>query len=226
MDPEDIKLLQAIKAIGIQPKTDTPQDFERSMKEYFRQKEEFNDKKSHSLTLPPDVRSKQKIQPAPYQPPKINIFTGSGNKSESTYELWRYDIECLLRDKSIYKDTIHTAIRRSLRGQADAVVMRLGPEASIEELLHKLDSIYGNAANRVDILKELYGAEQRNDENVINWNCRLEDIMGRARDMGAIHPSEVKRMLLWNGLRKDLKDASGHKYESIKVFDSLRVAIR
>jgi hypothetical protein len=48
MDPEDIKLLQAIKAIGIQPKTDTPQDFERSMKEYFRQKEEFNDKKSHS----------------------------------------------------------------------------------------------------------------------------------------------------------------------------------
>jgi hypothetical protein len=35
--------------------------------------------------------------------------------------------------------------------------------------------------------------------------------MGRARDMGAIHPSEVKRMLhdiLWNGLRKDLKDAS------------------
>ena len=49
--------------------------------------------------------------------------------------------------------------------------------------------------------------------------------MGRARDMGAIHPSEVKRMLhdiLWNGQRKDLKDASGR----IKDFDSLRVAIR
>jgi hypothetical protein len=29
MDPEDIKLLQAIKAMGIKPKTDTPQDFER-----------------------------------------------------------------------------------------------------------------------------------------------------------------------------------------------------
>ena len=229
MDPEDIKLLQAIKAMGIKPKTDTPQDFERSMKEYFRQKEEFDDTKPHSLTLPPDVRPKEKIQPTSYQPPKINIFTGSGNKSESTYELWRYDIECLLRDKSIHKDTIHTAIRRSLRGQAGAVVMRLGPEASIEDLLHKLDSIYGNAANRVDILKELYGAEQRNDEDVISWSCRLEDIMGRAKDMGAIHPSEVKRMLhdiLWNGLRKELKDASGHKYDSIKDFDSLRVAIR
>jgi hypothetical protein len=46
------------------------------------------------------------------------------------------------------------------------VVMWLGPEASIEELLHKRDSIYGNAANRVDIPKELYGAEQRNDEDV------------------------------------------------------------
>jgi hypothetical protein len=32
--------------------------------------------------------------------------------------------------------------------------------------------------------------------------------------------------ILWNGLRKDLKDASGHKYDSIKDFDSLRVAIR
>ena len=178
MDSEDIKLLQAIKAMGIKPKTDTPQDFERSMKEYFRQKEEFDDKKPHSLTLPPDVRPKEKIQPAPYQPPKINIFTGSGNKSESTYELWRYDIECLLGDKSIYKDTIHTAIRRSLRGQAGAIVMRLGPEASIKELLHKLDSIYGNAANRVDILKELYGAKKHNNEDVISWSCRLEDIMG------------------------------------------------
>ena len=41
MDPEDItgKLLDAIKAMGIKPKTDTLQDFERSMKEYFRQKE-------------------------------------------------------------------------------------------------------------------------------------------------------------------------------------------
>ena len=60
MDPEDIKLLQAIKAMGIKPKTDTPQDFERSMKEYFRQKEEFDDKKPHPLTLPPDVRPKEK----------------------------------------------------------------------------------------------------------------------------------------------------------------------
>jgi hypothetical protein len=53
--------------------------------------------------------------------------------------------------------------------------------------------------------------------------------MGRARDMGAIHPSEVKRMLhdiLLNGLKKDLKDASGHRYDSINDFDSFRVAIR
>ena len=81
----------------------------------------------------------------------------------------------------------------------------------------------------VDILKELYGAEQRNDEDIISWSCRIEDIMGRARDMGAIHPFEVKRMLhdiLWNGLSKELKDACGHKYDSIKDFDSLRVAIR
>ena len=55
----------------IKPNTDTPQDFERSMKEYFRQKEEFDDKKPHSLTLPPDVRPKEKIQPAPTNHQKL-----------------------------------------------------------------------------------------------------------------------------------------------------------
>ena len=134
----------------------------------------------------------------------------------------RYNIECLLRDKSILKDTIHTATRRPPRGQADAVVMRLGPEPSIEDILHKWDSTYGNAANTVDILKELYGAEQPNDEDVISWSCHLEDIMGRTKHMGAIHPSEVKRMLhdiLWNGLMKEFKDASCHTYDSIQEFD-------
>jgi hypothetical protein len=45
------------------------------MKEYFRQKEEFDDKKPHSLTLPPDVRPKEKIQPAPYPSGPIRITT-------------------------------------------------------------------------------------------------------------------------------------------------------
>jgi hypothetical protein len=38
--------------------------------------------------------------------------------------------------------------------------------------------LFRNAANRVDIPKELYGAEQRNDEDAISWSCRLEDIIG------------------------------------------------
>ena len=47
MDPEDIKLLQAIKAMGIKPKTDTPQDFERSMKQYFRRKNSMTRNHTH-----------------------------------------------------------------------------------------------------------------------------------------------------------------------------------
>jgi hypothetical protein len=66
--------------MGIKPKTDTPQDSERSMKEYFRQKEEFDDKKSHSLTLPPE----EKIQPAPYQPPKLTYSQDQLNQKSET----------------------------------------------------------------------------------------------------------------------------------------------
>jgi hypothetical protein len=53
------------------------------------------------------------------------------------------------------------------------------------------------------IHKDTIHTEQCNDEDVISWNCRLEDIIGRARDMRAMHPSEEKRMLhdiLWNAI--------------------------
>jgi hypothetical protein len=45
--------------MGIKPKTDTPQDFERSMKEYFRQKEEFDDKKPHSIDFTTRCKTKR-----------------------------------------------------------------------------------------------------------------------------------------------------------------------
>jgi hypothetical protein len=93
------------------------------------------------------------------------------------------------------------------RGQAGVVVVRLGPEASIEDILHKLDSIYGNVTNTLNVLEE-FSARQRNDEDVISWSCCLEGIMCRAKDIGAIHPSEVKQMLhavLWNRLKQELR---------------------
>ena len=199
----------------------------------------------HSLTLPvkeqlvrpkekpipgneEPVRPKEKPQIVS-QPPKINIFSGVGNKGESTYDLWRFDVQCLLKDKTYSTDMVNTAIRRSLRGEAGRVAMRLGTDATIDQVLTKLDSIFGNIANKEELMAEFYGARQKEDEDITSWSCRLEDIIGRALAKGLVQQTEVDRMLhnmLWTGLRQQLKDISGHKYDTIKDFDSLRVALR
>ena len=39
--------------------------------------------------------------------------------------------------------------------------MRLGVSASVDEILHKFDSIYGNVMEKEDVLAEFYSAKQR-----------------------------------------------------------------
>jgi len=51
----------------------------------------------------------------------------------------------------------------------------------------------------------------------------FEGIIGKCVDRGLVHRSEV---MLLNGLKTSLKDISGHKYDTIKDFDGLRVALR
>ena len=57
------------------------------------------------------------------------MFCGD-SKSDATYDVWRYEVECLLNE-SYKPETISHAIRRSLKGEASRVVMHLGPGASI-----------------------------------------------------------------------------------------------
>lgn len=52
---------------------------------------------------------------------------------------------------------------------------------------------------------------------------------GKGLERGVVKQSEVNSMLhgkLWMGLRIDLKDVSGHKYDTIKDFNKLRIALR
>lgn len=75
--------------------------------------------------------------------PKISIFSGD-KKSDILYDQWKYEMECLQTDG--YADhVICLAIRRSLWFR---VLMRLGPNATVNEILYKLDSIYGLVEER------------------------------------------------------------------------------
>ena len=53
--------------------------------------------------------------------------------------MWRYEVDCLIKEK-YSEEAIAQAIRRSLRGDAGKVAMRLGPEAKIKDILDKMGS--------------------------------------------------------------------------------------
>lgn len=155
--------------------------------------------------------------------------SSSGKETEASYDWWKYEVSCLRAEKCYDEQVIMEAVRRSLKGEAAHVAMRLGTRASLTELLAKFDSIYGTVQVRETILAEFYSARQQDQEDVSAWSCRLEDMLSKAVEVGKVHWSETNEMLccmFWTGLHQHLKDRSGHKFDAIKDFDEHRRAIR
>ncbi|VDI08752.1 Hypothetical predicted protein [Mytilus galloprovincialis] len=135
----------------------------------------------------------------------------------------------MLMDPSYSKQQKEFAIRRSLTGSAARLVMHQGMEKPIDQIMEVLDSVYGTIDNKEQLLAEFYSARQREDEDVTTWSNRLQDILGKGLGTGIVSHQEMNSMLhamLWTGLRQELKDISGYKYDTIKDFNQLRVALR
>ena len=159
--------------------------------------------------------------------PKISLFSGE-NKNDILYDQWRYEVECLQTD-GYAENVICLAMRRSLKGSAGRVLMRLGPNASVEEIIHKLDSVYGIVEEKETLLANFYSARQKENEDVSTWGCRLEDLLGKALIQGQINPDDENDMLrnmFWNGMKPTLKDISGHIHDKYTNFDEFRRAMR
>lgn len=223
---EDVKLLQLLKKeMKEGPKGENVSDLKEWMMSYLAASGDLTPKQEHEKSQHPKT-----VPIARYrEPPKISVFSGTNNKGEASYDLWRYEVCSLLNDKLYDPDTVVYAVRRSLKGDAGMVAMHLGPSASVPDILRKLDSIYGGVENKEDLLGQFYRAKQSDGESVTKWSCRLEDLIGRAVEKGIVRPQDRNSMLhsmLWNGLRMELKDISGHKFDTIQDFDELRIALR
>lgn len=230
MTQEEIdQLVKTLSAMKVKPKADSPEDLLSWMQRMVGTKSEVHVPEYPVIkTEASSVSKVSKEDSIPYkQPICISIFSGDG-KGETSYELWRYEVMCLMREGHS-KESILMAIRRSLKGEPANILMQLGSIDIIEEILHKFDSIYGNVMEAEDILAEFYSAKQRNDENCAAWSVRLEDLVTKAVRKGKVSPTltnDMLRTMFYKGLGEDLKDISGHLYHNTYDFDRLRVAIR
>ena len=165
------------------------------------------------------------------QNPRISLFSGDTKGDHVSYDMWRFEVWNLLKEKLYSNEVITMAAKKSLRGEAAKVSMRLGVFADIQELIDKFDGIYGNIDATEDLLAKFYSAQQKEDESVVNWGCRLEEMLDKVKQGNALNMSpremnEILRSKFWAGLRPQLKDASRYKCEQLETFDELLVALR
>lgn len=234
LSPEDKdKLCGAFEKLGVVPKADTAEDLENWMFAYLKGKHKIPTSAGKSKVSPwsSEDESSEDKHPAPVvlnATPQVSIFSGD-QKHHATFDAWRYEVEGLLNQKIYTHDVLAHAVRKSLRGEAGNIAMNLGHQASIAQLIEKLNGIYGTVDPKESLLTRFYTESQKPSESVASWGCRLEDILRKAQATGEVAAGVAHEMLrtkFWTGLNQKLKDASRHKYDSIKSFDKLLVEMR
>lgn len=186
---------------------------------------------SHQFSSTLRELPKNVMDPPVYgQIPRISTFTGSTVKGDVSFEAWKFEVRCLMRDKVYHRDLLLQSVRRSLKGEAGRLAMHLGEDASIESILRKLEGVYGTVESGATLLQQFYNSKQEMDESIAAYGCRLEDILAKAIDRGAIARGQADEMLrskLWTGLKDErVKNATRYKYDQIRDFDSLRAELR
>lgn len=238
---EEKHLLEAIQRMGIQPTADTTEDLEEWMLSYLQSAGKLpakteDESVSTDTGEAQDTGKMSDAKPTSSQPKttftqalRITTFSGDPESKDATFDLWSYEVRCLIKDGVHSKEIIRQAVWKSLKGEAARAVMRLGPNTTTEQMLDKLDGVFGVVDAGETLLSEFYAAKQGKSESVAAWGCRLEDLLDRARRQGFVSRGDTDEMLrnrFWVGLIPQLKQSSRHKYDAVKTFDKLRVEMR
>lgn len=156
---------------------------------------------------------------------RISNFSGEKGKGEVSFETWKYEIDCLKRDDTCTEEMLARLVRRSLRGEASQMIISLGPEATVEELVSKLEGFYGTVESGAVLLQQVYSIKQGQNEPIATYSSRLQLLIDRAERRGGITSSakdETCRVVFWRGLMDDaVKQAIRHQYDSTKTYDEL-----
>lgn len=161
--------------------------------------------------------------------PQFTIFSGEENPRR-LLRCGKNDVKCAIRDGSASTSLILQAIRSSLKGKARNSLLTFPTDATPEEILQKLNGIYGNIYPSEKLIQQFYEAKQKEGETVANYGMRLENLIQTCIDMGKFNSesrNEMLRTKLWSGLSDiDLRNASRYKYDTIGDFEELRWKLR
>ena len=118
---------------------------------------------------------------------------------------------------------IMNSVRRSLRGRAADVLLAMGSNVSVEQVLAKFDVRFGDVRPSDRTLEQFFTARQLPNESVSAWGCRLEDLLSQVNDPdGAVAARAMLRSRYWSGLYSDqIRNALRHHFDEGIDFEAL-----
>ena len=158
---------------------------------------------------------------------RLPNFSGSDGIS---FQQWLGEVK-FLRDECKNDAVVKQAIRRSLKGGA-AEVLQDCNVLSIEELINKLISRFGDVLPIEMVMEKFYKAKQDTNENITNWAGRLEKLVVQMRRSDSCPiPMEVMGTVLKtrfvSGLKSnELRFALRQYVECTELFDDLVLLAR
>ena len=183
-------------------------------------------KESQSFSTLPNVQKAPQVFVQEY--PKVSVFSGTSGK-DSSFGRWKYEVEGLTRMGTYEAQVILHSVRKSLRSPAADIITHVDQGASVEELVAKLESIYGTVLSGPALLHRFYSEVQKDKETCAEWACRLEDIGFQAQEKKMLTGNALKDILktqFWSGLQDHrIKEALRHQ-QSGSTFQHLVVEAR
>ena len=158
-------------------------------------------------------------------PHRLPVFSGNDGKTDSSFAHWKFEVQCLMHDNTVKEHVLLQSIRRSVKGTAADVLLHLGQNVSVKEIVTKFDIVFGDIICTEQVLELFYSAKQEPKESVAMWGCRVEDYLDRAKKSGSITNNVADGMLrskFWSGMTNvNVKQALRHHYDSDVPYNQL-----
>ena len=194
------KLIEAFRNINSEPEINTPDDASANLKtpDDFRSvmsrfgylksgvahknvaEEHERDDRFRRLSI--DRRDVSEPEPIimPYSHPKFPSFGGKSGKGEVTWDCFKFEIELLITDRVFSQEHVLHGIRRAAKGEVADIIRRLGTLVTVDQVLNKLESVYGNIETRETIMKKMYNCTQKPNKSDTSFASRSEEYFDKA----------------------------------------------
>lgn len=157
--------------------------------------------------------------------PTLPNFSGEGKGTQSSYNLWHYQLTHYIEDLHVSRSSIWQAVHKSVKGLAAEVVMHLGKDVSLETLVAKFDILFGSTKTLEQLLQQFYAAEQSETESITAWGCNLQNLLSDIKKKSGFTYEMLQEMIrnkFWTGLNnKHIKEALRHRYDNNTPFEEL-----